>query len=313
MGAVIEIVLPVFLLIGIGYALGRSPLLGGEAGIKALTNFVFYAAVPALLFRLFGRGLPADGIQWSIVLGYFAAAFIHFALGMAASRFVFRNGAAETGLAGMSGVFSNTVLMGLPLIYTAFGEEGMLPLLMIVTFHPMILIPLATLTVEALRGEGQVRPLLVLGNAVRTLAVQPVILGMVAGIGFGLTGWTLPSVLDRLIDMLSAAATPAALCALGASLTQFSIAGDLKESLFLVMMKLAGLPLLVWLFTAHVFQNDPLWVAVATINAGMPAGVNVFLLARYYGIYTQRSASAILIGTGMSVFTISVLMALFTR
>lgn len=313
MGAVIEIVLPVFALIAIGYALGRSPLLAGEAGIKALTNFVFYAAIPALLFRLFSRGLPDQGIEWSIVLGYFAAVLTLFALTMAMGRYVFANDKPELGLAGMSAVFSNTVLMGIPLIYTAFGDEGMLPLLMIVTFHPMILIPLATLLVEALRGEGGVRPGRILLNAFRSLAVHPVILGMAAGLAFGFTGGTLPSVLDRLIDMLSAAATPAALCALGASLTQFSVAGDLKESLTLVALKLAGLPLLVWFFTAHIFQNDPLWVAVATINAGMPAGVNVFLLARYYGIYTQRSASAILIGTGLSLFTISALMAIFTR
>lgn len=311
MGAVIEIVLPVFLLIGIGYALGRSPLLAGEAGIKALTNFVFYAAIPALLFRLFGRGLPEGGIEWSIVLGYFGAVLTQFVLTMAIGRLVFANRSEELGLAGMSAVFSNTVLMGIPLIYTAFGEKGMIPLLMIVTFHPMILIPLATLVVETLRGEGGVNPVRILANALRSLAVHPVILGMAAGIAFGLTGWELPSVLNRLIDMLSAAATPAALCALGASLTQFSVAGDMKESLFLVIMKLAGLPALVWLFTAHIFQNDPLWVAVATINAGMPAGVNVFLLARYYGIYTQRSASAILIGTGLSIFTISALMAIF--
>ena len=312
MGAVFEVVFPVFALIAIGYALGKSPLLAGEAGIQALTNFVFYAAIPALLFRLFGRGLPEGGIEWSIVLGYFAATLLHFALAMGISRFVFRNPNVELGLAGMTASFSNTVLMGIPLVYTAFGEAGMLPLLMIVTFHPMILIPLATIITETMRGDAGERrsPLVIIFNSIKSLAVHPVILGMLAGIAFGMTGWTLPVVLDRLIDMLSRAATPAALCALGASLTRFSIAGDIKESLTLVALKLAALPFLVWVFTAHVFENDPLWVTVATINAAMPAGVNAFLLARYYGTYTQRSASAILIGTGLSVVTVSALFAL---
>ncbi|WP_416898957.1 MAG: AEC family transporter [Minwuia sp.] len=312
MGAVFEVVFPVFALIAIGYALGKSPLLAGEAGIQALTSFVFYAAIPALLFRLFGRGLPEGGIEWSIVLGYFAATLLHFGLTMGVSRFVFRNPSVELGLAGMTASFSNTVLMGIPLIYTAFGDDGMLPLLMIVTFHPMILIPLATIITESMRGDASQRrsPVLILFNSVKSLAVHPVILGMLAGLVFGMTGWTLPVVLDRLVDMLSSAATPAALCALGASLTRFSIAGDIKESLTLVALKLAGLPFLVWVFTAHVFDNDPLWVTVATINAAMPCGVNAFLLARYYGTYTQRSASAILIGTGFSVVTVSALFAL---
>jgi hypothetical protein len=312
MGAVFEVVFPVFALIAIGYALGRSPLLAGEAGIRALTNFVFYAAIPALLFRLFGRGIPDDGIEWSIVLGYFAATLIHFAMTMAVGRFVFRNPSVELGLAGMTSSFSNTVLMGIPLVFTAFGEAGMLPLLMIVTFHPMILIPLATILVESMKGGGERRsPLAILGSSLKSLAVHPVILGMLAGIAFGATGWTLPTVLDRLIDMLSAAATPAALCALGASLTQFSIAGDIRESLTLVALKLMALPALVFFFTGTVFQNDPLWVTVATINAAMPAGINAFLLAQYYGTYTQRSASAILIGTTLSFVTVSALFAIF--
>ncbi|WP_417517526.1 AEC family transporter [Minwuia sp.] len=314
MGAVFEVVFPVFALIAIGYALGRSPLLAGEAGIKALTNFVFYAAIPALLFRLFGRGLPEGGIEWSIVLGYFAAALCHFALVMAIGRFIFRNPNVELGLAAMTATFSNTVLMGIPLVYTAFGDEGMIPLLMIVTFHPMILIPLATILTETLRGgdHGERQSILtILLKSLKSLAVHPVILGMLAGILFGASGLTLPTTIDRLIDMLAAAATPAALCALGASLTQFSIAGDIRESATLVTMKLVTLPLFVWFFTAHVFENDPLWVTVATINAAMPAGINAFLLAQYYGTYTQRSASAILIGTVMSVFTVSALFALF--
>jgi len=312
MGAVFEVVFPVFALIGIGYVLGRSPLLNGAAGIKALTNFVFYAAIPALLFRLFGKGLPEDGIEWSIVLGYFVAALIHFAVTMAIARFIFRNPAVELGLAGMTSTFSNTVLMGIPLVYTAFGEPGMIPLLMIVTFHPMILIPLATIIVEFMRGDAEKRQSVgvILLNAVKSLLRHPVIVGMLVGIGICFTGWELPVPVNRLIDMLAAAATPAALCALGASLTQFSIAGDLKESLTLVAMKLIALPALVWFFTSQVFQADPLWVTVATVNAAMPVGINAFLLAQFYGTYTQRSASAGLIGTALSLFTVSALFAI---
>lgn len=317
MGAVLDIVFPVFALIGIGYALGRSPLLGGDVGIKALTNFVFYAAIPALLFRLFSRGLPEDGIQWSIVFGYFTAAFLHFALTVAAGRYIFRNAPVEYGLMGMSSTFSNTVLLGLPLVYTAFGEAGLIPMMMIVTFHPMTLIPIATIMIEALRGQtgqdGQTGERQGIGqillSTIRSLAVHPVILGLCAGLLFGATGLALPSMVDRLIDMLSKAATPAALCALGASLTQFRIAGDLKESLTLVAMKLALLPALVFFFTSYVFENDPLYVAVATVNAATPAGINAFLLARFYGTYTQRSASVILLSTVFSVFTLSLLIA----
>ncbi|MDF1730340.1 MAG: AEC family transporter [Minwuia sp.] len=309
MGAVLDIVFPVFALMGIGYALGRSPLLGGDVGIKALTNFVFYAAIPALLFRLFSRGLPEDGIEWSIIFGYFGAALLHFAITVALGRYVFRNPPVEYGLMGMASSFSNTVLMGLPLVYTTFGEPGLIPMMMIVTFHPMILIPLSTIMVEALRGKTGQGIGAILFSTFKSLAVHPVILGLCSGLAFSATGLELVSMVDRLIDMLSRAATPAALCALGASLTQFRIAGDLKESLTLVIMKLALLPALVFIFTSYIFGSDPLYVAVATITAATPAGINSFLLARFYGTYTQRSASVILLSTVFSVVTLSLLIA----
>ncbi|MEC9346332.1 MAG: AEC family transporter [Pseudomonadota bacterium] len=311
MSAVADIVLPVFILIGIGYALGRSPLLGGDAGIRALTNFVFYAAIPALLFRLFARGLPEGVTDWSIVFAYYTAAFSHFALTMAIGRTVFGHRGATLGLMGMSAGFSNTVLLGLPLVLTGFGEPGMVPLMMIVSFHPMLLITLPTIVVEVMRGEpGQGIGRIAL-STVNSLLRHPVILGLLAGLLFAQTGLQLPAILDRVIDLLSQAATPAALCALGASLTQFRIAGDLKESLTLVVLKLVALPAMVWVLATFVFRADPLAAHVGTVIAAMPAGVNAFLLARYYGTYTQRSASAILIGTACSLVTVSVLIALF--
>lgn len=311
MSAVADIVLPVFILIAIGYGLGRSPLLGGDAGIQALTNFVFYAAIPALLFRLFARGLPEGDADWNIVLAYYTAAFAHFGLTMLIGRTLFGHRGATLGLMGMSAGFSNTVLLGLPLVLTAFGEPGMVPLMMIVSFHAMLLIPLPTLVVEIMRGAPGQGPVRILLSSVKSLLRHPVILGLAAGLVFGQTGWVLPGILERVIDMLSQAATPAALCALGASLTRFRIAGDLRESLVLVALKLAVLPAMVWLLASFVFGADDLSIAVATVTAAMPAGVNAFLLARYYGTYTQRSASAILIGTGLSVVSVSILISLF--
>ena len=174
------------------------------------------------------------------------------------------------------------------------------------------LIPTATVIVEFMRGDSQERQGVgtIIFNAIKSLLRHPVIVAMIVGIGFGFTGWELPGTVNRLVEMLANAATPAALCALGASLTQFSIAGDIRESITLVLLKLLALPALVWFFTAQVFQADPLWVAVATVNAAMPVGINAFLLAQYYGTYTQRSASAALIGTALSLFTLSALFAL---
>lgn len=308
-----EIVLPVFALIVLGYLLTKTPVLRGDAAVRALTGFVMYTAIPALLFRLYAGGLSDQGFDTSFVLAYFGPALLVYGVTMLVGRFVFGHKGPELGLMGMSTTFSNTVLLGLPLIIMAFGEEGVIPLTMIVAFHSIILIPMTTLIIEASRvegkGQGAVKIIL---SALKSLLVHPVVMAMVAGLAFGATGLEIAPVADRFISLLGSAATPTALVALGGSLAQFRVAGDLKESLFLVLGKLVILPLFVWAALTFVFDVPPLWVAVATINASMPAGINVFILSTYYDVYTRRAASAILIGTGLSVFVSAFLIAAFT-
>ncbi|MBI3031291.1 MAG: hypothetical protein HYY64_17465 [Candidatus Rokubacteria bacterium] len=63
---------------------------------------------------------------------------------------------------------------------------------------------------------------------------------------------------------------------------------------------------------AHVFSLDPLWAAVAVLDAALPVAANVFVLARRYDIYVERASSIVLISTTASVVTVSALLALLS-
>jgi hypothetical protein len=112
-----------------------------------------------------------------------------------------------------------------------------------------------------------------------------------------------------LIDLLAAAATPAALFSLGATLAGFRLAGDLGESLVVVAIKLLVLPLVVWLFATRVFHLGDLDTAVATTCAALPTGSNAFILAQRYDLYVARAASSVLISTALSIVTLGALLA----
>ena len=307
MQGIIETVLPIFALVLCGYALGRRRWMSEEA-IKGLANFVFYLAIPALLFRSLARGLgPVD---LTVVLAYFSGVVLSFLLAFAITRAAFRTDYAEQVLAGMGSSFSNTVMLGIPLVLTVFGEAGRVPLMLIITFHSILIIPAVSVLLEIGRGRGKGW-----GGMARTslasIFANPVILALLAGTAWGMTGWSLPTPAERFIELLSGAATPCALFALGASLTGFKIAGDLKETMVVVVLKLFAHPAIVAVFAWFVLDLEPGPAAVAIVMAALPAGANVFILAQHYNTYTARSASAILISTGLSVITLSALIALF--
>lgn len=308
MQAVLEIVLPVFGLVLAGWALAQTPVLSRE-GVRGLSSFVFYVAIPALLFRTMGRGvIPAD-VEWGVVLAYFGGSLLLFAATIPFGRLAFGLRADECAVLAMGATFSNVVLLGVPLVLATFGEPGLLPIMMIVAFHSTFLITLTTVVVEASRGVrgGGVQ---VVRSTLKALAQNPVLVAMAAGLAWGATGLGLAPPVDRFAQLLGGAAAPCALFALGATLAGYRISGAVGESATMVALKLVAHPLIVWLLATRVFAIDPMWAAIATITAALPVGANVFVLAQKYGIYVQRSTSATLLSTAAAVVTVSILVAL---
>jgi hypothetical protein len=307
MSTVIEVVLPVFAVILLGFGFGRGGFLSAE-GARGLGAFVYYAAIPALLFR--GMAAASAGVGGSLGLlgAYFAGALAVFALSMAIGRLAFGLSLPEQGLMALGTGFSNSVQLGIPLVLAAFGDAGLVPLTIIISVHSLLLLSLTTVVVEAGRGHA--------GGALRmaeataiAIAGNPVILSIVAGFLWRLTGFAVPAPLQHLIDLLAAAATPAALFSLGATLAGFRLAGDLAESLVVVAIKLLVLPVVVWLFATGIFHLGALDAAVATTCAALPTGSNAFILAQRYNLYVARAASSVLISTALSIVTLGVLLA----
>jgi len=309
MQATLDIVLPIFGLILCGFLVGRTRLIGA-AGIAGLGNFVFYVAIPALLVRTLGRGGFPDDLDFGIIGAYFGGALLVAIPAMHMGRLVFRITFEEQVLFAMASVFANTVMIGIPLIVTAFGERGLVPILMIVAFHSLLLLSIPTVLIEISRGRGG-RAIDSIKSTAMALVQNPVLLSLAGGIALHAAGGALPGPIDRFLELLGQAATPCALFALGATLTQFRVAGNLAESLTATLLKLTLHPLLVWMLGIYVFNVEPLWVATATITAALPTGANVFILAQKYDTYLQRAASTVVLSTAGSIVTVAILVAYF--
>lgn len=308
MSAVVEIVVPVFALILCGWGFARGGLLP-PGGARAVGVFVFNLAIPALLFRAMARGLPPFGEAGGLLAAYYGGVALIYLTAELLGRRLFRIGAAERAVMGMSAGFSNVAVIGLPLVALAYGHDGLIPAVLIIACHSPTLITTTTILVEAAtgRGEGGLRvALATFGSLLR----NPIVVGVLAGIVWGGVGLGIPGPLQRFLDLLAGAAPPAALFALGASLVEFRIRGALRESLLVVALKLVALPLLVWILAAFVFDVRPLWTAVAVLSAALPTGANAFLLAQRYDVYVQRSATIVLVSTVASIVTLSLLLTL---
>lgn len=302
MQVILDVVLPVFGLILCGFVVGRPPLFGPDAA-RTLTTFVFYVALPALMFRAMAAvGLPTwDDL--AIIGTYYTAALVVGVATIATGRFLLRESLAGSAVLSIGATFANTIQIGVPLTLAAFGEAGLAQFLLIATFHAAVLIGVHTILVEFDQAGSGARPLAVLGSTLRQVAGNPIVLSIALGLAWGLSGLRMPGTIDRMLAMLAGAGVPCALFSLGCGLVGLK-AGDLfGRGLLIVALKLLALPAAVWLLGRYVFDLAPLQLAVATTCATLPTGANSFIFAQRYGIHVRPMASAVLVSTGLSTVT----------
>lgn len=316
MEIILDIIVPVFGIVGIGYVAARLHWFS-ESASRGLATFVFDFAIPALLFRTMATtDLPAE-IEWGYLVSYFGGGYIAWALGSAISRFALRRRGAAPAIAGMTGGFSNTVMLGVPLILTTFGEAATLPLFLLIAFHSWQLLLVVTLQAEfGIGRQGgaesgasiDIRQLL--RNVFVGLIRNPIIIALALGIFWNVAELPLPDAVDRLTEMLGSAALPAAVFAMGASLAAYRMRGAVGEAGIGVVLKLAVHPLLVWLLATHVFTVEPLWRDVAVLMASLPVGINVYLMAQRYQAGVAPTVTAVLASTALSVVTVALVLFL---
>jgi hypothetical protein len=303
----LDVVAPVFALIGLGRFAAWRRVLPDHAG-QALTTFVFVFALPPLLFR---SVTGAGGVALAPAVPFMLVALSIFAAGTLLCRRVLAEDLATSGVFGLNCAFGNSVMMGVPVIEAAFGRAGVAELLAIIAFHSAVLMPVATATVEA-GLNARLSPRRLLRATALSLAKNPVIIAIALGFAWNMLGVPMPRPMARLLDLLAGSATPVALFVLGLGLPARPRATDLAPVALSTLLKNLVMPALMFA-AGRLAGLSPLAVAVATVTAAMPTGANAFLLASRYATAAERSAAAVLLSTAVSLPVLGLLLVQFGK
>lgn len=300
--------LPFFALIGLGYLAGRARFFGAEA-TAALTKFVFYFALSAMLFRFAANLSLGEILDWTFVFAYLWASLTVYVIGFSVALW---RGVSyeEASVEAQCTTIGNTGFLGVPMLAVLLGPAAAGPILMVLSIDMIVFSSLITLIITGVR-EGRMS----LG-IFRVLAVgllkNPMIVSIVLGLAWGATGWAVPAPANDFLALLGAAATPGALFAIGASLAGRS-AERLAVAAWLSFAKLILHPVAVALSALVIFPVDRFAAGVMIAAASLPVAGNVYILAAHYGVAPQRVSTAILFSTAASVLTVTAVIALVHR
>jgi hypothetical protein len=300
MSNIFTIVLPVFIVMGFGYlAVWRG--LFADSAVDGLMKFAQNFAIPCLLFRAISTLDLQQNFDLPLLFSFYSGVVGAFAVGLLGARYLFGRPWEDCVAISFCCLFSNTLLLGLPITERAYGADALLGNYAIIAFHAPFGYALGITAMELVRAQGT--PLRHIPVKVgKAMFSNALVLGIALGFVVNLGNIPLPVVFTDAVDLMVRAALPAALFGLGGVLYRYRPEGDMRTILFVCAVSLGLHPAIVWtLGSASDLSTEAFRSAVLT--ASVAPGINAYVFANMYGVAKRVAASAVLVGTGLSILT----------
>ncbi|BBE75258.1 MULTISPECIES: AEC family transporter [Enterobacteriaceae] len=300
---------PLFSLIALGYCLGRF---AGwpEAASGVFNRFCFSIALPCMLFKVMSKFYQSPPVDMRLLIAYFGSCLLIYIVGRIVAKSLFGLDAISASVFGLGGIFSNNVMLGIPVAVILLGQASLASVALVLVFNSLILWTLVTVSVEwAQSGSFSWKGI---GKTLVNVLRNPLIIGIFSGFAWSATHHTLPQFIDGPVSMLGQIAAPLTLVTLGMSLSHYNISQGLRESAAICLIKLVLMPALIWAlaYALHLPQQES---QVVVLLGSMAVGINVYLMAQKFKVLQGATATSMLISTLLSTLTTPMLMILMSR
>ena len=311
MTSVASLALPFFGLIFLGFACAKLVRFQ-EAELRMMNFFIVYVALPALFFKLVAAAPFEQLANWPYVFGTTMSTYVAFALAFAVGMTVSRGKLRESTIMGVVGSYSNIGYMGPGLTLAALGQDAIVPTALIFVFDNCLLFTLVPFLM-ALGGSEKMKVGATAWYVVKRVTTHPFNIATAVAVLAAYVRFVPPAPVDVMLTFLKNAAAPCALFTMGVTVALRPLRQVPREMPALMLIKLVIHPLLVWVVLSWIGDFPRAWVFTAVLMAALPQALNVFVIANQYQTYVERASTAVLIGTLISVVTVTVLLVLMTE
>ena len=306
MADVLNLTIPMFSLIGIGYMLRRIQFMSEQDG-TVLSKFAFYILLPPLMFTSILSGDASRSLNINFIFSYEIITISIFVLTYLLGVLI-KLKTMEKAIFGLNAAYPNYGYIGVPLCILAFGAEAAIPLALILLADTFVL--LTTLIFYKLTETRKTSLRELSKEIIQRFIYNPLMMSVFVAFIFSTVDIKIVTAIDRTLSIVAASATAVALIALGVSLNLTSITNQKSVLFFITVIKLIVHPILIFIVFQFQTNIDPIWVKTAIVCASLPVAANVFVLANYYKNFESESAAAITITTIVSSITVTITLLL---
>ncbi len=301
MSTLLDVIVPVFLIIGFGYFTVWVRVFSIDT-IEGLMKFSQNFAIPVLLFNAIAKVDLANILDLNLFFSFYLGAAAGFLIGFVGSHYLFNRTLEDSVTIGFCCLFSNTVMLGLPITERAYGEDALLHNFAIVSIHApfcyflgITIMELIKSTEKSINKKGIVIMKAMFSNAL--------LAGIVLGFLFNICGINLAKPIQTSIDMIVAVALPVALFGMGGILYQYRPEGDIGPITMICAVSLLVHPAIVWV-TGMKLELSDVQIRSAVITAAMAPGINTYVFANMYGTTKSVVSTGVLLATILSIGTV---------
>ncbi len=303
----LELSTPLFLMVFLGWATVKIGLFDVKV-TQALSRFVFKFLMPVMLFELMSKTADMPPVDWSVLIAFFGSCVVVYLLGSFIGGKFFGQDSTGRVITGMGGIFGNNVQLGVPIVQTGLGEAAMPTISLIIVFNVLLLWTTATACVEFGRTKGRIDVKKFFG-AMTNVVKNPIVLGIIAGVLWMMTGLSMPKVAADTVALISRATTPCALMAVGMGLAAHSISAALPKALVVTALKVVLQPLCVYMLCRLIGLSE-IQTQAATLLACLPVAVNLYIMAAQFDSDEDLASCALFVSTLISALTVPLTMTL---
>lgn len=301
---IVETLVPLILIIGLGFLLSKIKFLGRDFA-SDLNKLAFWVALPALLFISSAHAQRPGRQVWLLLGVLVVATLLICGIGWIVSLLL-KMPKSTRGTLQQAAFRGNLAYIGIPVLAYSFGvTDG--------TSMPEAF-STAVIVMTALMASYNILAVIVLQNgrtSPRALLVSiitnPLLLSGILGLLVAGLGISLPSVLDRSLELVAGAAVPIALLCIGGSLAMTSLQGRKSWIFAAVAMKVALLPLIVWLLATLVHLH-PDELRIALVLASCPTAAAAYVMAVRMGGDEALASGSIAASTIASAISLSIVL-----
>lgn len=299
---IFNIVIPVFVLVIVGYSFVKIGLVTNSV-IDGLMRFGILVAIPCLLFRATSSLDLNTAFEWRPLFAYYAGAVSCFVIAILVFQFGFKKRPGESVGIAFGALFSNLVMLGMPISERAWGLEFMTPNYALIAVNAPICYLIGITVMEFTRADGRNGRDTAL-VVVRAMFKNSFMVGISLGLIINISGLQLPEPIYATIELLARSAIPVALFGLGGVLTRYSAKEASREASVVTVLALIIHPVIA-LLVCWWFELSEDVIRSIVLMAAMAPGLNAYLFANMYKRGEAIATSTIIVATTLSVLTLS--------